>query len=253
MELAGKRRVVPIYHLLKDARVLACRCEAVKNKDRAIREKQEAKLIFDLTKLQRRVLKSRLKEKKKIQRSIGRLLTRLSAGSTFLRDLLRCTQKSLSWNELTEKKAKAQKLDGSYVLKTDRQGLTAEEIWRTYILLTRVEDASRDIKSPLMERPIFHHLQDRTQTYFSLCPGLPRVGSHRAPGCRRARTPPGEPFAISSARIKSSRSFCRKTDSAGYGKSARLPFLSQSIARSSHEAYQDLARKKAGSDKKILS
>src|SRR5207253_5103653 len=92
-----------------------------------------------------------------------------SAGSTFLRDLLRCTQKSLSWNELTEKKAKAQKLDGSYVIKTDRQDLTAEEIWRTYILLTRVEDASRDIKSPLMERPVYHHLQDRTQTHIFLC------------------------------------------------------------------------------------
>src|SRR5256885_16786207 len=78
-------------------------------------------------------------------------------------------QKNLSWNELGDKKATAKKLDGSYVLKTDRQDLTADEIWRTYILLTRVEDAFRDIKSPLMERPIFHHLQDRTQTHIFLC------------------------------------------------------------------------------------
>jgi len=47
------------------------------------------------------------------------------------------------------------KLDGSYVLKTDRQDLTANEIWCSYILLTRVEDAFRSMKSPLMERPIF--------------------------------------------------------------------------------------------------
>ena len=63
----------------------------------------------------------------------------------------------------------AQKLDGSYVLKTDRQDLTADEIWRTYILLTRVEDAFRDMKGPLMERPIFHHLKDRAQTHIFLC------------------------------------------------------------------------------------
>jgi hypothetical protein len=50
------------------------------------------------------------------------------------------------------RKVIARKLDGSYILKTDRQDLTADEIWRTYILLTRVEDAFRDIKSPLMER-----------------------------------------------------------------------------------------------------
>jgi hypothetical protein len=63
----------------------------------------------------------------------------------------------------------AEKLDGGYVLKTDRQDLTAEEIWRTYMLLTRVEAAFRAMKSPLLERPIFHHLEDRTQTHIFLC------------------------------------------------------------------------------------
>ena len=73
------------------------------------------------------------------------------------------------WHALEDKKARAMKLDGSYLLKTDRQDLSAEEIWRTYILLTRVEDAFRDLKSPLMERPIFHHLEHRTQTHIFLC------------------------------------------------------------------------------------
>src|SRR5207253_5997158 len=105
--------------------------------------------------------------------------------------------KNLFWSELADKKATAKKLDGSYVLKTDRQDLTADEIWRTYILLTRVEDAFRDIKSPLMERPIFHHLQNRTQTHIFLCVlayHLLAAIEHRflqRPAC----TPPGEPFA----------------------------------------------------------
>ena len=77
--------------------------------------------------------------------------------------------KGVRWHEDSDKKAIAKKLDGSYVLKTDRQDLTADEIWRTYILLTRVEDAFRDMKSPLMERPIFHHLEHRTQTHIFLC------------------------------------------------------------------------------------
>ena len=50
------------------------------------------------------------------------------------------------------------------MLKTDRQDLTAEEIWRTYMLLTRVEAAFRAMKSPLMERPIFHPLEIRSGT-----------------------------------------------------------------------------------------
>ncbi len=48
-------------------------------------------------------------------------------------------EKKLAWQELMEKKIRAEKLDGSYVLKTDRQDLSAEETWRTYMLLTRVE------------------------------------------------------------------------------------------------------------------
>ena len=38
-----------------------------------------------------------------------------------------------------------------------------------YILLTRVEAAFRALKSPLMERPIFHHLEHRVQTHICLC------------------------------------------------------------------------------------
>ena len=53
--------------------------------------------------------------------------------------------------------------------RTDRQDLSDDEIWRLYILLTRVEDAFRDMKSPLMERPIFYHLEHRIKTHIFLC------------------------------------------------------------------------------------
>src|SRR5713226_7272606 len=148
---------------------LLCRSEGREEKDRAIREKQETKLIADLHRLQQRVAKGRLKRESKIQRAIGRLLERYRRVARYYELSYDAVQKNLSWSELADKKATAKKLDGSYVLKTDRQDLTADEIWRTYILLTRVEDAFRDIKSPLMERPIFHQLQNRTQTHIFLC------------------------------------------------------------------------------------
>lgn len=37
-----------------------------------------------------------------------------------------------------------------------RCDMSDDEIWRTYSLLTRVENAFRNMKSPLCERPIFH-------------------------------------------------------------------------------------------------
>jgi transposase len=110
-----------------------------------------------------------LKEEKKVQQAIGRLRERYPRVARYYVITYEAGEKNLSWQELAEKKGLAQKLDGSYVLKTDRQDLTADEIWRAYILLTRVEDAFRDMKSPLMERPIFHHLENRTQTHIFLC------------------------------------------------------------------------------------
>src|SRR5204862_459340 len=65
--------------------------------------------------------------------------------------------------------AKAEQLDGCYLLKTDRKNLSAEELWRIYNLLTRAEDAFRDMKSPLAVRPIFHHLEKRTDAHIFLC------------------------------------------------------------------------------------
>ena len=38
-----------------------------------------------------------------------------------------------------------------------------------YMTLTRAESAFRAIKTPLAERPIFHHLEHRVETHIFLC------------------------------------------------------------------------------------
>jgi hypothetical protein len=148
---------------------ILCRSEGREKKDRSIRETHQTKWLGDLTKLQQRVVQGRLKKEDKIQQAIGRLRERYPRVARYYEIAYDSEQQKLGWKELADKKAMAQKLDGSYVLKTDRQDLTGDEIWRTYILLTRVEDAFRDMKSPLLERPIFHHLKNRTQTHIFLC------------------------------------------------------------------------------------
>jgi transposase len=148
---------------------ILCRSEGRQDKDRAIRERQEQLLLRDLGKLRQRIEKGRLKQPPKINQAIGRLKERYPRVARYYRIEHDAEGNVLQWHEEAQKKEIAKKLDGSYVLRTDRQDLTAEEIWRTYILLTRVEDAFRDMKTPLMERPIFHHLQRRVQTHIFLC------------------------------------------------------------------------------------
>lgn len=148
---------------------ILCRSEGRENKDRAIREKQEQRLIRDMDKLQARVQQGHLKKAEKIHEAIGRLKERYPRVARYYSIEYHAGKGILAWQENAQKKVIAEKLDGSYVLKTDRQDLSADEIWRTYILLTRVERAFRDMKTPLMERPIFHHLEHRTQTHIFLC------------------------------------------------------------------------------------
>jgi transposase len=148
---------------------ILCLSEGRKEKDRAIREKQQERLIKDLERLKTRIEKGHLKKAEKINQAIGRLQERYPRVARYYEIQYQGQPQSLFWQEDMEKKAIAGKLDGSYVLRTDRQDMTADEIWRTYMLLTRVESAFRSMKSPLMERPIFHHLKRRTQTHIFLC------------------------------------------------------------------------------------
>jgi transposase len=146
-----------------------CRSEGRKAKDQAIRLKQEKRLLADLARLQKRIDAGRLKRPEKIHEALGRLKERYPRVARYWLMSYQEDPPKLAWQEDIDKKQRAIRLDGAYLLKTDRKDLSAEEAWRLYILLTRVEDAFRDMKSPLSERPIFHHLQHRVETHIFLC------------------------------------------------------------------------------------
>jgi transposase len=146
-----------------------CISSGRREKDRAIRKKQEKRLLADLAKLKKRIAKGRLVKKEKIGEAIGRLKERYPRVARYYRIEYDAKTKTFVYEMNEEKMCKAEKLDGSYLLKTDRKDLSDEEVWRIYNLLTRAEDAFRAMKSPLMERPIFHQLVRRVETHIFLC------------------------------------------------------------------------------------
>jgi hypothetical protein len=152
-----------------EERVVLCLSEERKGKDRGIRKKKEKLLLADLKKLSQRIEKGRLKQPKKIHEAIGRLKERHPRVARYYDIEYDEELGELDWNEDEEKKKKAACLDGGYLLKTNRKKLGDEEIWKVYSLLTRVENAFRSMKSPLAERPIFHHLERRVDTHIFLC------------------------------------------------------------------------------------
>jgi transposase len=164
-----KTRVEVKRTVVGDEVHILCASDGREAKDRAIREKHEQRFLGDLRKLQARVATGKLKDAVKVHEAIGRLRERYPRVARYYAIDYEASTASVTWAEHVEKKAVATRLDGGYLLKTDRTDLTDEEIWRTYTLLTRAEAAFRAMKSPLCERPIFHRLQHRVQTHIFLC------------------------------------------------------------------------------------
>jgi transposase len=152
-----------------EEKVVLCTSSGRTEKDRAIREKQEGRFLADLQRLQGRIAGGRLKRELKIGEAIGRLKERYPRVARYHTITYDAAGGTLSTEPDAEKKKKAEQLDGGYLLRTDRTELTAAEAWLMYMTLTRAESAFRAIKTPLAERPIFHHLEHRVETHIFLC------------------------------------------------------------------------------------
>jgi transposase len=138
-------------------------------KDRAIREKQEKRLLCDIRRLETRIDKGLLREPIKIGEAIGRLKERYPRVSRYYPMSYDAGSYKLTCVIDEKKHDLAARMDGAYMLRTDRMDMTADQAWRTYTMLTRAENAFRSMKSPLLERPIFHHLEHRVETHIFLC------------------------------------------------------------------------------------
>lgn len=146
-----------------------CLSEGRTEKDRAIRQKQEKRLVADLKALRRRIDKGALGEPLKVGEAIGRLRERYPRVARYYRIDYDPQAGGLAVQRDEAAYTRACELDGAYLLKTDRTDLSADEAWRIYTTLTRAEAAFRSMKSPLAERPVFHQLERRVDTHIFLC------------------------------------------------------------------------------------
>ena len=159
---------VKLLHRDGECFVLCTSSERVA-KDRAIREKQEARFLADLEKLQRRIDAGHLVREMAIGEAIGRLKERYPRVARYHTLSYDAAGRRLVHEPNEAKKTKAELLDGGYLLRTDREDLTGPEAWLLYMTLTRAEAAFRAMKSPLAERPIFHQVERRVETHIFLC------------------------------------------------------------------------------------
>jgi transposase len=146
-----------------------CRSAQRIDKDCAIRAKQEDRLLTDLEKLSQRISAGQLKRPEKIAEAIGRLKERYPRVARYYELAVDPDSGQFSATLKEDQRATAAQLDGCYLIKTDREDLSADDFWRVYALLTRAEDAFRDMKTPLGERPIYHQRESRVDSHIFLC------------------------------------------------------------------------------------
>src|ERR1035441_4455610 len=118
-------RISKMGQLRKETHVL-CLSSERKEKNRAIREAHEKRLLVDLEKLQKRVAKGKGRGTKpaEVVESIGRLKERYSRVARYYRMEYDSQTKVFRYSLDEAKRARAEKLDGSYLLKTDRTDLS---------------------------------------------------------------------------------------------------------------------------------
>ena len=171
-----------------------CRSTARREKERAMRRRFSTRLEQRLQRLEARVATGRLKDRATIERTVGRLQASYASVADLYTMAIREEdgQLRLEWAVIEDRRAWRDARDGAYLLRTNLEGQTAEELWTKYIQLTEAESAFRALKSELAIRPVFHQLERRVKAHllvaflgYALWVTLKHLLHHRGTG----RTP----------------------------------------------------------------
>ncbi len=154
---------------------LLCRSASRMEKEKAMHERFSKRIEEGLQSLARRIEKSQTAlGRGELERQIGRLLERNSrAGARYsilvAEDTSVPAGLKLKWSARSEWDDWAALSEGTYILRSNIQDWTDEELWKTYIQLTEAEAAFRIQKSDLCIRPIWHHKQGRIKAHILIC------------------------------------------------------------------------------------
>lgn len=156
-----------------EEKLILCRSEGRKQKERAMLERQVKRLEDQLKKVASGIKKGRLKDSSKIERRIGRWLGRHpKAEVLFDVELVRDAEGRLTDLKIDHRKDRtdwAEKVNGCYILRTNLTEKDPAILWKTYMHLVQAEKAFRMEKSDLGMRPVFHQKEDRVKAHIFVC------------------------------------------------------------------------------------
>jgi transposase len=146
---------------------ILCRTTGRKEKETAIRKRFSTRMEEALKGLQKTIAEGRLKDRNKMERRLGKIQARHSQVNDLFEVTLRDTPEGarLAWEMKAEGKAWRDLREGAYLLRTNLQADSAEEMWSKYMQLTEAEASFRALKSELSIRPLFHQKEPRVKAH----------------------------------------------------------------------------------------
>ena len=146
---------------------ILCRTAGRKEKEQAIRNRFSSRMEKALQGLQKTIARGRLKDRHKMERRLGKIQARHPSVNDLYEVSLRDTAEGvrLSWQMKEDRKSWRESREGAYLLRTNLQADTAEELWAKYMQLTEAEAAFRALKSELAIRPLFHQKESRVKAH----------------------------------------------------------------------------------------
>ena len=146
---------------------ILCRTAGRKEKEKAIRSRFSNSMEKALQGLEKTILAGRLKDRNKMERRLGKIQARHPQVNDLYDVALKDTVEGvrLSWQMKDDRKRWRESREGAYLLRTNLQAETAEELWSKYMQLTEAEASFRALKSELSIRPLFHQLEPRVKAH----------------------------------------------------------------------------------------
>lgn len=154
---------------------ILCRSQDRRAKEKAMHDRFVARIEEALRKLGRRLEKARKPvDVRRLERQVGRLLGRNSRAAGAFKIVFEDAPETgaglrLKWERVAAWSEWAGISEGCYLLRSNIQDWSPEELWRTYIQLTQAEAAFRIHKSDLSIRPIWHQKEDRVRAHILVC------------------------------------------------------------------------------------
>ena len=146
---------------------ILCRTAGRKEKEKAIRKRFSTRMQDALKRLAKTIETGRLKDRNKMERRLGRLQASHPQVSDLYDVAVRDTRDGLrlQWSIKEDRQLWHGLREGAYMLRTNLQAGTAEELWSRYMQLTEAEASFRALKSELSIRPLFHQLEPRAKAH----------------------------------------------------------------------------------------